>query len=177
MLSYAGIGSRSITPLEQNRISHIATKLSKHFVLYSGNADGADIAFQKGSQGQCVLMLPWAGFNKQNYDMTHCLESFVVGNTTEALQSVKDFHPNPGPLSRGVRCLMARNYHQVFGVGKYPKVSFVVCCADEDKKGNVKGGTGQAVRLAISESIPVINIRSPYWRHQLRSVCLDVKGK
>lgn len=46
MKSYAGIGSRDITPQEVLDIYKIANLL-KGYTLYSGNADGADISFQK----------------------------------------------------------------------------------------------------------------------------------
>ena len=57
---------------------------------------------------------------------------------------------------------MARNYFQVHGdPPHYPMVDFVVCCADRDLKDpkKVKGGTGQAVRMATKRGIPVFNIR------------------
>ena len=39
MISYAGIGSRQITDKERKTIIKIANRLSKKFVLYSGNAE------------------------------------------------------------------------------------------------------------------------------------------
>jgi len=58
---------------------------------------------------------------------------------------------------------MARNYRQIMGVGKYPMVKCVICCANPTKDG-VKGGTGQAVRIAKSISVPVFNVRDPMWK-------------
>ena len=46
-ISYAGIGSRDITNTEAVRIKTVAKQMARqNFILYSGNADGADIAFQ-----------------------------------------------------------------------------------------------------------------------------------
>lgn len=160
MISYAGIGSRRITEKETSLIKKIAKKLSDlGFVVYSGNAEGADISFQLGSEKNCVLMLPWEKFNTKEYDISNCIESLVVGKSKEALDTVKNYHPAPENLSYGGKLMMARNWHQIVGYEKYPQVSFVICCSDENN-GEVIGGTGQAVRIAKEKNIPVFNIRN-----------------
>lgn len=168
MIYYAGIGSREITEDESELIIKIGKKLSTRCILYSGNADGADISFQKGSEGRCVIMLPWKNFNKQNYSLDNCLDSFVVGETEEGNKAVDRFHPAPQSLKAGGRMCICRNYHQVMGYDNYPKVTFVICCADQDKTGNVLGGTGQAVRVARANNIPVFNMRADRWRMSFR---------
>ena len=162
-ISYAGIGSRDITKTEEVQIKTIAKQMAReNFILYSGNADGADIAFQIGSNSQCVLMLPWKKFNEDSYSTTGCIEAFDLGDSKDGLWSVDKFHPNPSALSDGGRRMMARNYHQIHGNGRWPLVSFVICCSKE-VDGNVIGGTGQAVRIAKSLNIPVFNIRKKGW--------------
>jgi hypothetical protein len=165
--SYAGIGSRSISKEEYKTILSISSYLKEDYIVYSGNAEGSDISFQEGSQGKCVLYLPWKNFNTENYNINKSLDSFIVGETKEGIASLEKYHPNPLYLKRGARLLMSRNYHQIFGYEKYPKVSFVLCCADEDKYGNVKGGTGQAVRIAKDNNVPVFNIRNKNWKKEL----------
>lgn len=172
MISYAGIGSRSITKVEDNIIRRVANKLSEKFVLYSGNAEGSDNSFQKGSNGNCVLMLPWKKFNFKQYSGPY-LDALTLGDTFDGIESVYNFHPAPERLGNAAMSLMSRNYHQIHGFRNYPKVSFVMCCADEDAFG-VKGGTGQAVRIAKSDNIPVINIRNKYWLPQLKEVCKTI---
>lgn len=168
MISYAGIGSRDITDQEQKLIHNIAkTLVKKEFIVYSGNADGADISFQKGSGGQCVIMLPWSRFNQDHYDPNKSLNYYVCGNSIDGCKSIDIFHPNPKALSSGARALMARNWHQIAGFGKYPKVSFVIVCADRDMFDNIKGGSGQACRIAKEFGIPIFNIRDPEWKPQL----------
>ena len=117
-------------------------------------------------------MLPWKGFNKQGYNPADALGWFEVGQTPEGLESVSEYHPNPFGLSRGARSMMCRNYHQIHGYGDLPMVSFVVCCADSSGLG-VKGGTGQAVRIARDLDIPVINIREDRWQDKLKTICLE----
>ena len=56
MKYYAGIGTREITDKETTLILNLAKLMAKKdWVVYSGNADGSDITFQKGSDGKCVL--------------------------------------------------------------------------------------------------------------------------
>ena len=168
MIAYAGIGTRDITVNDMNTICIVAKYLSeKDVVLYSGNADGSDICFQSNSNGKCVIYLPWCGFNKTNYDLKSSIEFIVCGDTKWGLDSIDKYHPNPKALSRGARALMCRNYHQIFGydlppIIRHPKVSFVVCCASRDNKGNEIGGTGQACRIAKDNGIPVLNLRYDY---------------
>jgi hypothetical protein len=171
MIAYAGIGSRNITDRERNLLMKIAKELSKKYILYSGNADGADIAFQEGSNGKCVVFVPWFYFNREKYD--HEKAIFIDPDITqENDESVQEFHPNADRLKPGARAMMRRNYHQVMGYEphKLPKVKFVVCCADTTPDGGVKGGTGQAVRIAKSQGIPVINIRDMNWKEKLKKV-------
>jgi len=165
MIAYAGIGSRKISSEEEQLIIKIATKLSTAgIVVYSGNAEGSDISFQKGSGGKCVLLLPWKMFNTKRYDVAQSIANIDVGETSEGKLSISKYHPNPSALSFGGRCMMARNWHQIMGYEEYPKVSFVVCCAGRDYDGNIVGGTGQACRIAEEHGIPIFNIRDKDWR-------------
>jgi len=178
MRYYTGIGSRKITKREEKTISGIALYLKRNdFTVYSGNASGADVTFQRGSGGNCVVFVPWKSFNESVYNyideskFSVCIEE---SKDREAYESVEKFHPNPRALTRAGRNFMARNYYQVMGYGEYPVSEFVVCCADEDRYGEVTGGTGQAVRIAKSLGLPIINIRTDGW---LKKIKQQVKGK
>lgn len=174
MRCYAGIGSRTLNHPEHEIIANIAKNLSQRgFWLYSGHADGADITFEKNSSSG-VIWLPWKGFNSK-HDLLPEMKYRLVERTTETEESVNRFHPAPHTLSSGVRKLMMRNYHQIMGSVEFPCVKFVVCCADP-QDGGVKGGTGQAVRIANFHKIPVVNIRSSGWRKVLKEL-LDVHEK
>lgn len=170
MIAYAGIGSRTITSIEKDRIKLIAKIMAKAgYILYSGNAEGSDIAFQEGSDGKCVIMLPWKGFNEEEYDYTFSRDYFILGDSREGIESINKDHPAPTSLSRGGRALMARNYHQIHGYREYPKVSLVIYCANE-RNGQVEGGTGQAIRIARNQNIPTINIRLDGWKEKIKEL-------
>ena len=175
MKAYAGIGSRDITIEERIKIAEVAEKLANFdYICYSGNASGADNAFQLNSKGKCVLYLPWDNFNFNVFRPIindNCLEYLTVGDCLEGVESVDEFHPNPDTLSQGVVKLMARNYYQIYGIeNRFPKVELVVCCADQDNLGNVLGGTGQAVRIAKHEGISIVNIRTKHWEDELHCI-------
>lgn len=156
MIYYAGIGSRKISVEEELYISDLGKKFSKMgFFLYSGHADGADMAFEKASDPELsVIWLPWKDFNGKINSNT----GIVVGDREEAKESLK-YHPNPKSLSKGGRALMGRNRFQVLGDPPlYPMVDFIVCCADEFN-GKLLGGTSQAIRIANKYNIPYFNIR------------------
>ena len=173
MKSYAGIGTRNINNEECKKIKIIAKIMNKQdYILYSGNANGSDIAFQEGSNGKCVIMLPWNNYNLDEYDYNFSRDHFVVGKTNEGLRSVDKFHPSSNKLSDGVKLLMARNYHQILGYKNYPRVNVVICCADR-KYGKIIGGTGQAIRIAEHFKIPIINIRDKNWNSQFETL---IKG-
>ena len=158
MHAYAGIGSRDITPSERNQICRIANYLmSKGYFLYSGGADGSDYAFEEACKGYGLKFLPWPGFNVKPDSKIYQ----TVVHSLDSMESVMKYHPAPHMLSEAARKLMSRNYYQIHGVGDFPRVDFVVCCADpiRNSNGEVKGGTGQAVRIALDLKIPVFNIR------------------
>lgn len=166
MHSYAGIGSREITSTEEGRIHRIAEIMQmKGYLLYSGGADGSDHAFEVGSGGYGVSFLPWPGFNAQLESKTYK----VVFHSKESEASVNRWHPMPSKLTRNGRLFMSRNYFQVNGAGGLPRVDFVICCATR-KRDEVSGGTGQAVRIANSLKIPVINIRDAYWEREINFI-------
>lgn len=168
--TYAGIGSRDITVGEHITINKVASLLSDMgVILFSGNAPGADQAFQKGSKGKNIVFIPWTGFEKDSFDYEReSLQYYVLGNSPEGLKSIQKFHPAPQSLSEGARKLMARNYHQICGAGECPQVSFVVCCVNKDSAGNYCGGTSQALRIAKSLNIPIYNIRENGWSQNLK---------
>lgn len=158
MKTYAGIGSREITPTEESRIHRIADYLyRKGYFLYSGGADGSDFAFESACSSYGLKFLPWNDFNMKEESTIHNISV----HTVESIESVAKYHPAPNVLSTAAKKLMSRNYFQIRGIGDFPQVDFVICCADpiRGSRGDVKGGTGQAVRIALDLRIPVLNIR------------------
>ena len=155
---YAGIGSREITEKEASLIRAISSKLSEKYIVYSGNAEGSDITFQQGSNGKCIIYLPWSGFNREEYDPKLSIAHFDVGDTPIGREYAAKYHPCYSSLKEGAKRLMCRNTHQVLGLMDYPRAEFIVYCAKEIN-GIVAGGTAQAIRIARDKGIPTFNIR------------------
>lgn len=164
---YTGIGTRNIASREKDIIKDIAKQLSElNYICLSGNATGSDITFQNGSENKCVLMLPWKNFNSDHYNPKHALDCYIVGKEEKGLEAVKKFHPGFKYLKSGAKLLLTRNYYQIVGFDKYPKSEFVICCADRDSEGNIKGGTGHTAKIAMHYHVPIINIRDDEWKTQ-----------
>lgn len=177
--AYAGIGTTTCSEKEKDLILKISNKMSERFICYSGNALGSDITFQKGSNKKCVIFLPWKTYNINEYNPKDSLDYYVLGNDKEGLESVRKFHKYPHKLTKGGFSMMSRNYYQVMGYSKYPKISCIICCADyhinEISQMEVEGGTGQAVRIANSLNIPIVNIRHDKWLLKLNTVIDNLK--
>ena len=177
MISYAGIGSRDISLGEKLEIGKLAGILSEMgYVLYSGNAPGSDQSFGYGSKGRNVIYLPWMGFEVESFDYrSKSLAYYDMGSSEAGLAAIGSSHRSR-LSSGGLRC-MARNYHQIYGYGEYPMVSFVVYCADDLSDGRVKGGTNQAVSIAKGLGIPVVNMRVSGWNMRLKELLSGLKNK
>ena len=53
---------------------------------------------------------------------------------------------------------MGRNTYQILGKNLRDPVDFVLCWTPFTRKGDPKGGTSQAIRIAEAYNIPVINL-------------------
>ena len=151
-LTYAGIGSRE-TPLDTCKLmTELAQRLSRlGYTLYSGGADGADEAFEKGASRKKIF-LPWDGFNGRRVDN----DQYTVPPYVEDL--ARKFHPAGDRLKVGALKMMSRNCYQVLGPDLKSPVEFIICWT---KDGKASGGTGQAIRIAESVGIPVFNLKNP----------------
>ena len=146
---YAGIGSRATPPEVLALFTRMAVRLEElNYILRSGGAAGADSAFEQGTSSDInrQIFLPWSGFNgsRSSYDAP----------TTAAFVMASEHHPAWHRCSTVAKKFHARNCHQVLGLDLNDPVEFVVCWTPE---GAVTGGTGQAIRLAISNNVPVFN--------------------
>lgn len=148
---YTGIGSRE-TPKEILSIfEYIGLWLaSKGYILRSGHAAGADSAFECGcdAAGGCKeIYLPWKGFNGSD-------SKLILRDNDDAISIAMHYHPAFDRLSNGAKKLQARNAYQIFGYNLDTPSDFVVCWT---KGGKGSGGTGQAIRIAKDNSIPVFD--------------------
>ena len=159
MIYYAGIGSRKTPPLVLDRMKEIAYLLAKRgVILRSGGADGADMAFEEGctmAKGKKEIFLPWKGFNKNQsplYDIPR--DAYIIA---------QKFHPAWDKLTDHIKKLMARNTQQICGKNLDQPCDFVICytndgCTSGSTRTYKTGGTGQAIAIASSIGIPIINL-------------------
>ena len=145
----------------------IAAQLAvQHWVLRSGGADGADTAFEEGAGSFTKqIFLPWKKFNDN-------LSKFWNVSETAINDSLK-FHPTPDRLGQGARKIMGRNLYQVMGLDLNTPSSFLVCWTPfntEDAFDPEKriGGTGQAIRIATKQDIPIVNLNTLEHRTRLQ---------
>lgn len=149
---YAGIGSRETPENILNRMRVIAKHLATTFpnlILRTGGAHGADTAFEAGclkGNGKVELYLPWNGYNDRYNNVV------LYEPTYDAIQMAKSFHPAGSRLTQGALKLHGRNSHIVLGKDLDKPVSFVICYTKPKT-----GGTSQALRIAESLNIPIIN--------------------
>lgn len=172
-MKYAGIGARKTPDDIQVLMFKIAEKLaSKGYVLRSGGAEGADMAFQRGCEVWCdnnnvpynqrqEIYLPWDNFNGLTVNES---EGITVDQHWLAMEIASEYHPTFDSLSETAKKLMSRNTSQVHGnSGSNEDVEFVICWTPDGankKTTQTTGGTGQAIRLAVASGIPVINLKN-----------------
>lgn len=156
-MTYTGIGSRDCPKNIYKLILKISQTMARcGLTLRSGGADGCDSAFEEGCDtlhGDKEIYLPWKGFNNNL--------SPLYNLTPEAFNLAEQFHAGYHNLSVGAKKLMARNGYQVMGPDLCSPSDFIVCYTPN---GKISGGTGQALRIANSEKIPIYNI---FWKDQL----------
>jgi len=159
---YTGIGSRNTPNDIIHQIHKLASSLATDgYTLRSGAADGADYAFEHGSDwigGAKEIYIPWEGFNNSYSELYQPSEEAYI--IAEDIYGGRWKHISPA-----VKALMARNMHQVMGEGLDEKSMFVVCwtpdgCTKAKDRTKRTGGTGQAIAYADNMSIPVFNLQN-----------------
>lgn len=152
---YAGIGSR-ITPIAmQAEMIRIGSALAKRgWLLRSGHAAGADIAFEGGCDriegAQKEIFLPWEGFNGSNSPL------FI--QSKEALTIAANEIRRWSILEQSVKKLFARNVQQILGDKCDEPVDLVICWTP---KAYQRGGTAIAMQIAKRRGIPILNLARP----------------
>ncbi len=160
MLCYTGIGSRDISTEEANDAKLFAQYMAKcGLTLYTGDAEGADESFLNGAGDKHVMWIPFS-----RPDLRHLNKNWVqAGDTKEGKRWTDECHPNPSAVKakKGSWACINRDAHQVIGMPPmYPQTSFVIYIGTwVGGTSLVKGGTGQAVRIATKLGIPTFNLR------------------
>ena len=148
---YAGVGSRS-TPMHiQKLFEEIAATLAQNgYVLRSGGAEGADVAFERGCKTvknhRKEIFIPWKGFAKN--------DSPLYDVPAAATKMASEIHPAWDKCSKWVRLLHGRNCMQILGATLDTPCEFVLCWTPN---GEAEGGTATAINLAIKHDIPIYN--------------------
>ena len=156
----AGIGSRKTPSFICTLMIAIGAWCRENDIyVRSGHAAGADYSFEVGAREHTIIYLPFPRFNSALHKGTKhviCWDDVELEIRQRALRSVEKYHPAPHYLKGVGRKLMARNYFQIHGTKlESQPVNAVVCWTPSGKGG---GGTGQAIRMADSLDIPVLDL-------------------
>lgn len=156
---YAGIGSRRTPPDVLDTMTEVARKLAERaWILRSGNAEGADEAFEKGAPIPLLeSYLPWAKTSVPHGIVHDSPEMAKLMQTTYTTESGTPWSPS---MKRSVTQLMTRNGNQIFGTDFSEPTDVVVCYTPY---GDPVGGTRQAIKLAGLAGIPVLNLGVKQW--------------
>lgn len=151
---YAGIGSRQTPAIVCRDMTRIATQL-RHggWLLRSGHADGADKAFEGGTDLK-EIHLPWTGYNGAARSGPYHVPE-PIGAVYELASR---FHPKWDYLSSAVKRLMCRNATIILGADLDTPVGMVVCWTPGAA---LAGGTAHGIKIAQSRGIPVLNLADP----------------
>lgn len=155
---YTGIGSRKAPEKILNIMSEIGNVFKDNYILRSGGAPGADLAFEKHlNYQQCDIFLPWKGFNDHKSTLYNIIDP--------AFEIAALHHPYWQHLKPSTRKLMARNVHQVLGMMLDRPSDFLICWTPDGatKKEEITkdtGGTGLAIAVADQYHVPVFNLQN-----------------
>lgn len=162
MFIYAGIGSRETPPAVIDAMTYLAEKICElpvPVILRSGGAEGADQAFEAGHTKEKEIYLPWKNFENN--------KSSLYGICARAETFGKTYHPNWFGLSEGIKKLHGRNAYQVLGKTLEKPATVIICYTTG---GKIKGGTGQALRIAKAHQVPVLNFGAYLKEHTPREI-------
>ena len=160
-----GIGSRSTPQSILDAMSLIGTYCRENKIwVRSGHAEGADFAFEAGSQEFCIAYLPWDGFNKHLVSKAH---QYVIKPNCHTIEITKKYHPAFDKLSYGALALQCRNANQVLGKNLDSPTKAVVCWTPG---GREEGGTSQAIRIAKAHNIPIFNMALTQYSDHLKVI-------
>ncbi len=155
---YTGVGSRSTPRDVAVLMCALAIELrNRGWLLRSGAADGADLAFESGAGSQKHIFLPYPGFNGSDSTRNRI--------PAQAMERAQAIHPAWHRCSDFAKKAHARNVLQVFGERLDEPSSMLVCWTEG---GVPKGGTRTAILLAEQAGVPVFNLGSPQIEQQVR---------
>lgn len=146
---FAGIGSRETPDYIQDRAATLGKELTdRGFFLRSGGERGFDKAVERlvPSKSKRIFRHHEAELNP------------------EWFEHAKKFHPKWNKLDDIARALHARNSPIILGQDLDERADFILCWTES---GQIKGGTGQGLRIAKALKIPVFNMAISSWERDL----------
>jgi hypothetical protein len=149
----ACIGSRALSQTQLRTCMHFGNLVCANGAYVgSGNADGADQAFQSGAgfPESVVVYLPWPGFNAEALHAGYRVR--VPPYPKEYEVAARECHSGFDSLSRGPRALHLRNM-AIIG-----DASFVLAWPGDKPWG---GGTGTGIRRALQLGVPMADLSDP----------------
>lgn len=157
---YAGIGSRRTSPETLEVMTEVARLLAEQsWILRSGNAEGADAAFEAGAPVHLLeSYLPWAKDSVPHGIVHDSPEMAKLMQTTYTTESGTPWSPT---MKRAVTQLMTRNGNQIFGTDFSEPSDVVICYTSH---GDPVGGTRQAMKLADLAGVPILNLGLKQWQ-------------
>jgi hypothetical protein len=152
---YTGIGARKTPTAILEFMSSFSQVFKDTYILRSGGADGADLAFEKDIDKKDIF-LPWKGFNNNT--------SSLFNIWPQAFDIASEHHRSWKYLKTPVKRLMARNVHQVLGIGLDRPSDFLICwtidgATNKEEVGKDTGGTGLAIGVADTYNVPIYNLQ------------------
>ena len=168
----AGIGARDTPPDVQEVMADFGELCARHgWLVRSGGAAGADQAFGRGfsragNPSARASFTAWLHMQESRPPFGGRFTPIPVSlyGIARALHGAPDRIGLGGEIRRGMTppgksgMLMARNGFQILGDKMTDMTDAVVCWTEG---GRIKGGTGQALRLAGLLGIPVVNLGAP----------------
>lgn len=175
---YSGIGSRRTPKNILNEMIILGEWLAtEHYILRSGNANGADVAFGIGCDsvnGKSEIYLPYENFNNGCRNSLHITNKHTLKKTYEIMRTLK---PHTYTWNSKNTPYHSRNVFQVLGVNLNTPSNFVICYTDTGAEceadiicRNDTSGTSTAIVLASRLNIPVINMFNKNWIDKLENI-------
>lgn len=137
------------------------------YVLRSGGAEGADVAFEKGCDridGAKKIFYTRNWKERAGAFSLTQTKDYTFGQWENAEKIASQHHPYWSSLKPYTRKLMTRNSFQVVGENLKQPAEFLLCWTPDaavSKTSKETGGTGQAIRIASSLGIKVYNFANP----------------
>lgn len=163
--TYAGIGARDTPPAVIKKMERIGFLMGKAGVtLRSGGAIGADTAFEDGAKAAGSarqIFFPKRVLNGRTANGDDLILKITPAHLALAEKHYRHSRQTFAQAPEWTQSLMARNGSQVLGENLDSPSGLVLCYTSN---GGIKGGTGQALRIAEDENIPVINLGAKPWK-------------